>query len=144
VAALGPKMLELAGQVADGTVTWMVGPKTLAAHIVPSIKRAAEVADRPQPQIAAGLPVCVTDNPEKARDRAAELFIMYGGLPSYRAMLDREGAEGPEDISVIGSAAEVADRLVGLSESGVTTIAASEFGNPDELAATREVLVSLL
>ena len=144
VAALGPKMLELAGQVADGTVTWMVGPKTLAAHIVPSINRAAEVADRPRPQIAAGLPVCVTDNPEKARERVAEFLVMYGGLPSYRAMLDREGAGGPEDIAVIGSAAEVADRLAGVSESGVTTIAASEVGNPDELAATRDVLVSLL
>ena len=144
VAALGPKMLELAGRVADGTVTWLVGPNTLASHIVPSINRSAEAADRPAPQIAAGLPVCVTDNPEKARERAAEMLIMYGGLPSYRAMLDREGASGPEDIAVIGSAAEVADRLAGVSESGVTTIAASEFGNPDELAATRDVLVSLL
>jgi alkanesulfonate monooxygenase SsuD/methylene tetrahydromethanopterin reductase-like flavin-dependent oxidoreductase (luciferase family) len=88
--------------------------------------------------------VCVTGDLEKARERAAELFIMYGGLPSYRAMLDREGAGGPEDIAVIGSAAEVADRLAGVSESGVTTIAASEFGDPDELAATRDVLVSLL
>lgn len=144
VAALGPKMLELAGRVADGTVTWMVGPKTLASHIVPSINRAAEAADRPQPQIAAGLPVCVTDNPEKARERVAEFLIMYGGLPSYRAMLDREGVNGPEDIAVIGSASEVADRLAGVSDSGVTTIAASEIGNPDELAATRDVLVSLL
>ena len=144
VAALGPKMLELAGRVADGTVTWLVGPNTLASHIVPSINRSAEAADRPAPQIAAGLPVCVTDNPERARERAAEMLIMYGGLPSYRAMLDREGAGGPEDVAVIGSAAEVADRLAGVSESGVTTIAASEFGDPDELAATREVLVSLL
>jgi F420-dependent oxidoreductase-like protein len=144
VAALGPKMLELAGQVADGTVTWMVGPQTLATHIVPSINRAAEVADRPRPRIAAGLPVCVTDDPETARERVAEFLVMYGGLPSYRAMLDREGASGPEDIAVIGSAAEVADRLTGVSESGVTTIAASEVGDPDELAATRDVLVSLL
>ena len=144
IAALGPKMLELAGQVADGTVTWMVGPKTLAAHIVPSINRAAEAADRPPPQIAAGLSVCVTDNPERARERIAEFLVMYGGLPSYRAMLDREGASGPEDIAVIGSGAEVADRLVGVSESGVTTITATEIGDPDELAATREVLVSLL
>lgn len=144
VAALGPRMLELAGRVADGTVTWLVGPKTLAAHIVPSINRAAEAADRPRPQITAGLPVCVTDNPERARERAAEMLIMYGGLPSYRAMLDREGASGPEDVAVIGTAADVAERLAGLGESGVTTIAASEFGNPDELAATRDVLVSLL
>src|SRR6185437_9520322 len=37
VAALGPKMLELTGTVADGTVTWMTGPATLAEHTVPAI-----------------------------------------------------------------------------------------------------------
>ena len=50
VAALGPKMLELAGRVADGTVTWMVGPKTLADHIVPTISAAASAGDRPPPR----------------------------------------------------------------------------------------------
>jgi 5,10-methylenetetrahydromethanopterin reductase len=89
-------------------------------------------------------PTSIRHPQEKARERIAEFLIMYGGLPSYRAMLDREGVNGPEDIAVIGSAAEVADRLAGASDSGVTTIAASEVGNPDELAATRAVLVSLL
>jgi 5,10-methylenetetrahydromethanopterin reductase len=144
VAALGPRMLELAGTVADGTVTWMVGPKTLAAHIVPSISRAAEAAGRARPRVAAAMPVCVTDDIERARELVAETFIMYGGLPSYRAMLDREGASGPEDVAVVGSAAEVAEQLVGIGDSGVTTIAAYEVGNPDELDATREVLASLL
>jgi hypothetical protein len=74
----------------------------------------------------------------------AETFIMYGGLPSYRAMLDREGASGPEDVAVVGSAAEVAEQLAGITDSGVTTIAAYEVGNPDELDATRDVLASLL
>ncbi len=144
VAALGPRMLELAGTVADGTVTWMVGPKTLAAHIVPSISRAAEAAGRARPRVAAAMPVCVTDDIERARELVAETFIMYGGLPSYRAMLDREGASGPEDVAVVGSAAEVAEQLVGIGDSGVTTIAAYEVGNPDELDATRDVLASLL
>ena len=41
LAALGPKMLELAGSRVDGTVTWMTGPKTLANHTVPTIRKAA-------------------------------------------------------------------------------------------------------
>ncbi len=144
IAALGPKMLEVAGRVADGTVTWMVGPKTLAGHIVPSIGAAAEAAGRPPPETVASLPVCVTESPADARGRAAREFVMYGQLPSYRAMLDREGASGPEDIAVIGSADEVGEQLVGLRTAGVTAFAAAEFGTPDELAATREVMVSLL
>ena len=143
VAALGPKMLELAGRVTDGTVTWMVGPKTLADHIVPTISTAASAADRPPPQIAVALPVCVTEQPDEARERAAAEFVMYGTLPSYRAMLDREGVAGPEDIAIIGSADEVAARLAGVDAAGATTFAASEFGTPDERAATRELLISL-
>ncbi len=143
VAALGPKMLELAGRVTDGTVTWMVGPKTLAEHIVPAIGAAASAAGRKEPQVAVCLPVCVTDQPDQARERAASEFVMYGTLPSYRAMLDREGVAGPEDVAVIGSADEVATRLAGVDDAGATAFAASEFGTPDELAATRELLISL-
>ena len=95
VAALGPKMLELAGTVADGTVTWMTGPATLASHTVPMITAAAERAGRPAPRIVASLPICVTADADAARERAAKDFQVYGFLPSYRAMLDREGAAGP-------------------------------------------------
>ena len=143
IAALGPRMLELAGQVTDGTVTWMVGPKTLADHIAPTITRAASAAGRPPPQVAVSLPVCVTDDPDGARERAAAEFLMYGTLPSYRAMMDREGVNGPEDLALIGSADQVAERLGAVADAGATTFAASEFGTPDELAATRELLVSL-
>lgn len=143
VAALGPRMLELAGRVTDGTVTWMVGPRTLAEHIAPAIDAAASAAGRPQPQIAVSLPVCVTDHPEAARERAAAEFVMYGTLPSYRAMLDREGVAGPEDVAIIGSADQVAERLKAVADAGATTFAASEFGTPDEMAATRELLISL-
>ena len=107
VAALGPKMLELAGTVADGTVTWMTGPATLGAYIAPTITRAAEAAGRPAPRVAAGLPVCVTDDVDAARERIAKVFVVYGSLPSYRAMLDREGAEGPADVAIVGDEATV-------------------------------------
>lgn len=143
VAALGPKMLELAGRVADGTVTWMVGPKTLAEHIVPTIGAAASTAGRAEPQVAVSLPVCVTDRPDQATERAAAEFVMYGTLPSYRSMLDREGVAGPEDVAIIGSADEVATRLAAVDDAGATAFAASEFGTPDERAATRDLLISL-
>ncbi len=110
VAALGPKMLELAGTVADGTVTWMTGPATLADHTVPTITAAAERAGRPAPRIATSLPICLTADPDAVRARAADDFRMYGFLPSYRAMLDREGAAGPADVAIVGDEATVAQR----------------------------------
>ena len=144
VAALGPRMLELTGRVADGTITWMTGPKTISDHTAPIIKAAADAAGRPAPEIAAGLPVCVTDDVEGARARAAQLFAIYGMLPSYRSMLDREGMSGPEDLAAIGSADHVAEQIAAVFEAGATRLAASEFGTPDELAATRDALRRLL
>ncbi len=112
---------------------------------MPTINAAADAVGRPAPRVIAAFPVCVTEDVIGARERAAKVFAVYGQLPSYRAMLDREGAGGLEDIAIIGSAAEVADRIGALAAIGVTDFAAVEFGgDPDEAEATRAALVATL
>jgi len=143
VAALGPQMLTVTGRLADGTVTWMTGPKTLTDLTVPTIQAAAEGAGRPAPRVVVALPVCVTDDEAGARERAAAEFAVYGMLPSYRAMLDREGMEGPADLAFVGSADAVASRIAEVDTAGATTLVAAEFGHDDEKAATRELLKTL-
>ncbi len=143
VAALGPQLLKVAATLADGTVTWCTGPKTLAGHTIPTINEAAAAADRPSPRIVAALPVCVTEDRGGAHERAAEVFAVYGQLPSYRAMLDREGADGPADIAIVGSTAEVVERIGALADIGVTDFVAVEFGaTPDERQDTRQALIA--
>jgi len=145
VAALGPKMLELTGTVADGTVTWMTGPATIANHIGPSIRSAAEAAGRPEPRIVSSLPVLVTDDPAGARARADKAFAIYGQLPAYRAMLDREGAAGPADVAIVGDEAAVSAGIQAIADAGATDFIAAEFGaGTDERARTRDLLRSLL
>jgi F420-dependent oxidoreductase-like protein len=144
VAALGPKMLQLAGRVADGTVTWMTGPATLASHTVPAITDAAEAAGRPAPEVFASLPICVTDDPDAARTRAAKEFQVYGFLPSYRAMLDREGAETPGDVAITGDESAVEKSLGQLRDAGVTEFVASIFGAREERDRTRAFLQSAI
>jgi F420-dependent oxidoreductase-like protein len=144
VAALGPKMLELAGTVTDGTVTWMTGPATLAEHTVPAITAAAERARRPAPRIVTSLPVCVTADTDAARERAASDFQVYGFLPSYRAMLDREGAAGPADVAIVGDEATVRAGIGRIADAGVTDFVASIFGARDDRAATSALLQSML
>lgn len=145
VAALGEQMLRVTAALADGTLTWCTGPVTLAAHTIPTITRAADEFGRPAPRVIAALPVCVTADTEGASARAAKTFAAYGALPSYRAMLDREGVAGPADIAIIGSAAQVQDRVAALAGIGVTDFAAVEFGaTPDEIGETREALKGLL
>ncbi|MET0738007.1 MAG: TIGR03564 family F420-dependent LLM class oxidoreductase [Acidimicrobiales bacterium] len=143
VAALGPQMLTVTGRLADGTITWMTGPKTLTDLTVPTIQAAAEAAGRPAPRVVVALPVCVTDDEAGARERAAAEFAVYGMLPSYRAMLDREGMEGPADLAFVGSADAVASRIAEVDTAGATTLVAAEFGHDDEKTATRELLKTL-
>lgn len=144
VAALGPQLLGLAGALADGTVTWMTGPATLESHTIPTITKAAEQAARPAPRIAVGLPVCVTDDPDGARERAARAFSIYDTLPSYKAMLEREGVGGPADVAIVGDEATVTAGIERLADIGVTDLAAVEFGSRDTRPRTRDLLRSLL
>ena len=128
VAALGPKMLEVAGRLADGTATWMTGAKTLAEHTVPTINQAAKDAGRPAPRVIAALPLALTKDPNAARDVANQVFAIYGQLPSYRAMLDREGATNPGDVGILGDESVLRAGLARLRDAGVTHFLASVFG----------------
>ncbi len=145
IAALGPQMLRLAGRRAAGTLTWMTGPKTLAEHIVPTLRGAAAEAGRSESdvRVAASLPVCVTDDVDGARKQAANEFAIYGTLPSYRAMLDREGYAGPEDAAIIGDEQTVSERLDELSAAGVDEFTAAVFdASPEVRERTRALLRS--
>jgi 5,10-methylenetetrahydromethanopterin reductase len=144
LAALAPAMLRLAGERADGTVLWMTGPATVRDYVAPAIKSAAEAAGRPAPRIVCILPVCVTDDTDLARTRAARIFAIYGQLPSYRAMLDREGAEGPADVAITGDEETVGAQIMALAQAGVTDFVAGEFGRGEDAVRTRALLTSLI
>lgn len=125
VAALGEHMLRLAGRVADGTSTWMTGPQTIATHIQPLLSKAAAAAGRPAPRVIAGLPIVLTTDVAAAREKIARSLAIYGQLPSYRAMLDREGFAGPGDAALVGDEATLRDALARLRDAGVTDFNAS-------------------
>jgi F420-dependent oxidoreductase-like protein len=144
IAALGPKMLELAGREADGTTLWMVGPKTISAHIAPRIREAASAAGRSEPRILAGVPVCLTEDVGRARANAAEALKMYAGLPAYRAMLDREGIAGPEDLLVAGSEGAVREGLARFGAAGATDVRVGALApTENEAERTRELLAAI-
>ena len=147
MAALGPRMLEIAGRLADGTVTWMTGPNTLRNHITPLISEAAAAAGNPPPRVCVGMPIAVTDNPDRARARADRLFQHYAVLPSYRTMLEREGVESPGEIAIVGDENAVEDQLRHLAEAGATDLLATIFpadGSHMSFTRTRAFLQELV
>jgi len=113
IAALGPVMLKIAGELADGTNTWMVGPNTMANHIAPGL-------GRDDATIVGGVPVVLTTNIDEAREKISKDLVIYGQLPSYRAMLDREGVEGPADIAIVGDENTLRGEIKRFEDAGVT------------------------
>ncbi|MBG0561085.1 TIGR03564 family F420-dependent LLM class oxidoreductase [Actinoplanes aureus] len=140
LAALGPAMLRLAGEMADGTVTWMAGPKTLETHVMPLVTAAANGAGRPAPRVVAGLPVCVTTDEADARGRIAAHYAMAARVPEYQAVLDREGVRGPGEVAIAGDEEAVARQVRRLAGTGVSEFVAAPFGSPAEQARTTELL----
>ena len=133
VAALAPAMLKLAGAVADGTITWMTGTDTVASHIVPSIRAAAESAGRPEPRVMVSLPVVVTADREGCAERINAALAIYPNLPSYKAMLDKEGAAQAGDIGFIGDEESVAASVQALADAGATDFVAGLVGDAAEV-----------
>jgi len=120
IGGLGPMMRKLAGRLAQGSITWMTGPKTLGERIAPDVAAAARAAGRPAPRIVSGFPVVLTNEVESARKLASKVFAMYGSLPSYRAMLDHEGVDGPVEIALIGDEKTLEAAVERLAAAGVT------------------------
>jgi F420-dependent oxidoreductase-like protein len=143
LAALGPVMLRLAGELTDGTVTAWTGPRAIAEHIAPRLNEAATSAGRPQPRIVAGVLINVTDEPAAARKSVAERFGGSGDLPSYRAMLDIEGVASGADLLLAGDEAEVTAGLRAYQEAGATELVAFFTGTEEERPRTETLLAGL-
>ena len=148
IAALAPVMLKIAGSMADGTITWMVGPKTLESHIVPRLTKAADEAGRPAPRVVCALPVAVWDDEQEGRERAGRSFAIYGTLPNYQRMLEKEGASGPADVAIVGNEAAVERQIREIASAGATDFVAGEFPVGDDPGAsiqrTRDLLKGLI
>jgi 5,10-methylenetetrahydromethanopterin reductase len=118
VGALSPLMVQAAGELADGVVTWLAGPRSLGEDIVPRLRAAA--AGRPAPRVVAALPLAVCPDVTLARRAADEILTRYAGLDNYRRLLEREGVPSPGSLAITGTEAAVETQLRLLSEAGVT------------------------
>jgi len=144
VAALAPRLLRVAGAVADGTILWMGNARAVETHVAPRIHAAAEAAGRSAPRIVAGLPIAVHDDVAEARAVAGRQFAIYGTLPNYQRILAHGGVDGPADAAIVGDEAAVAGALQGLFDAGATDIWASIFPVGDDASGSRRRTRALL
>jgi F420-dependent oxidoreductase-like protein len=138
VAAMGPKALSVTGELADGTLPYLAGPRTIAEFVQPTIAKAAADAGRPNPRIIAAVPVLVTDDADAGRNFAAEQLAFYGTIPSYQKVIAREGVENVAELAAVGSAEAVARQLKRYLDAGATDVVLSPLDRSD--SADRESL----
>ncbi len=120
LAALGDRMLEIAGREAAGTILWMTGFRAIEEHVIPKIRAAAREAGRPEPRVVAGMHVALTRDVEAANARVAQVIEQYRMMPSYRAMIEKEGSATPADFAILGDERALAAGLERLRSIGVT------------------------
>lgn len=150
LAALAPRMLELAGRASAGTITWMGDEHTHRTHVVPRLATAAASVGRPTPRVIAGLPFAVCDDLDAGRETAERRYGMYRQIPTYARMLERGASDSPADVAIIGTEAQVAARIASYEDAGVTDLAAMCFAvgrddaeRAENSARTRAVLADL-
>jgi F420-dependent oxidoreductase-like protein len=152
IAALGPVMLALAGERADGTVLWMADERNVAEHVVPRITKAAHNAGRPAPRIVAGIPVCLCAPSEvdAARERANRILGEAEVSPNYQRLLERGDARDVGDLCAAGDEEAILARFRRFADAGATDLSVRLLpigDNRDELIAskrrTREMIAAL-
>jgi F420-dependent oxidoreductase-like protein len=152
VAALGPVMLALAGERADGTVLWMADERAVAEHVVPRITKAAAHAGRSAPRIVAGIPVCLCrlSEVDDARQRANRILGEAEISPNYQRLLEHGDARDVGDLCAAGDEAAIRARLRRFADAGVTDLSVRLLPigeGRDELVAsklrTREMIAGL-
>src|SRR3954447_20058960 len=144
VSALGPRLLRVAGEVADGTVLWMAPPKAIETHVVTKVNAAAAAAGRPTPRIVAGLPVAVHDDEGEARSAAVTYSTAYAGMANYQRILEIGDKTAPADAAIVGDEAAVTAQLQGLLDAGATDIWAAVFPVGEDKRASRQRTTDLL
>jgi F420-dependent oxidoreductase-like protein len=144
LGALAPRLLDVAGRMATGTVLWMANARAVEDHVAPLIGKAAASAGNPPPRIVVGLPFAVHDDVDEAREVAARQFAMYGMLPNYQRILAAGGLESPADAAVVGDEAAVVAQVEALFAAGATDVWAAPFPVGDDRSASRARTRALL
>jgi 5,10-methylenetetrahydromethanopterin reductase len=144
VSALAPRMLRMAGTLADGTITYWANERAIADHVVPTIATAAGEAGRPTPRVIAGIPVALVRDVDAAKQRAAKVFAGYNAIPAYQRIRSKGGDAGLPDLAIIGDEATVAARLRAYAAAGATDLAAAVVGLDDDREASSARTTELL
>ncbi len=132
LAALGPRMCELAGEVADGVLLNWLPPSAMpasVAHVEAGAKRAGR--SLPDIDVAVYVRTCVTDEPAAVRETLARDITGYAIVSVYARFFAECGfAEEVEAVNAAWKAGDRAGAVKGVSErvlDGLGAVGSVEF-----------------
>jgi F420-dependent oxidoreductase-like protein len=125
VAAMAPKALQVTGELADGTMPYLAGPRTIAEFIEPAIAKSAADAGRPKPRIIAQVPAILSDDVDAGQNFAAERLSFFETIPSYQKVIAREAVASAADLAAVGTTASVRHQLQSYLDAGATDVVLS-------------------
>lgn len=140
ISALNPRMLELAGELADGVVLYMCSPRYIHDRIIPAVTAGRERAGKSMDgfEIVAGIDSCLTTDRAAALEVYRGVVQRYSSLPYYRKMMDASGfkdelesgqiTEGMiDELAAIGDETHVRDAIRRYRDAGVTLVGVGPF-----------------
>ncbi len=141
ISALNPRMLDLAGERADGVVLYMCSPAYIRDHVVPAVTAGRQKAGKPLEgfEIVAAVPVCLTSDRAGGQAVFRQTVERYSNLPYYRKMMDASGFKSEleagtvseamiDELAGIGDEQQVREAIRRYREAGVTLPGAGPFG----------------
>jgi F420-dependent oxidoreductase-like protein len=153
ISALNPRMLELAGELADGVVLWMCSPGYVSNSVLPHIEAGRKKAGKSLDgfDVVAAVPVCLTSDRSAALDVFRQTVHAYSNLPFYRRMMDASGFKEEleagtisdamlDELAGIGDESQVREAIKRYREAGVTLPAAGPFGGHQGAAGFQKTL----
>jgi F420-dependent oxidoreductase-like protein len=133
ISALSPRMLELAGEIADGVVLWMLSPKYTREVVIPHIETGRRKAGKSMEgfEIVSAVQSCLTTDLPAARDVFRKVIERYSNLPFYRKAMDASGYadnlaadrvtdEMVDDLGALGDEARIKESIARFRDAGVT------------------------
>ena len=92
ISTLGKKAFQLAGEIADGALSWMCPVPYLLHTGIPLLRKAATASGRSNtPPLVAHVPVTLSQDRDSVMAAGHKLFEMYSKLPFYAKMFADAG-----------------------------------------------------
>ncbi|HET7338525.1 MAG TPA: LLM class flavin-dependent oxidoreductase [Candidatus Dormibacteraeota bacterium] len=133
ISALNPRMLELAGELADGVVLYMCPPRYIEAEVIPRVRAGREKAGKPMDgfEVVAAIDACATADRAAALATYKSTLDRYASLPFYRKAMEA-GDMNSDVLAAIGDAKHVKAAIARYRDAGVTVPGVGPFGGKFE------------